>query len=631
MAINDTKKNVLLGQSVEEQVKNIDDNFTSLFDTVDDLNDGINNSGFITKDVNDLTNYTVKTETGTDIELSLDTKNYKMTLNLKNEAGTIVSTATIDFPIESMVVNATYASGTLTLTLQNGTTLDVDISAIISGLVPDTRTVNGKKLNVNVTLTQDDVGDGTTYKRFSQTEKTKLSGIAEGANKYTHPSYTTRTKGLYKITVDATGHVSAVEEVGVASTTADGLMSKTDKANVDENTAARHSHGNKTLLDTYDQTNENIKDAVTKKHSHINKTVLDDTTASYTMEEKEKLAAIDDSLKNVTADQIGKVKDVKVNGTSVLGTDGVAAITIEALKANFVSVATTDSVWKTNGITVNGTIYQAIRVEKTDTALGVFNSSGQEMVVQKVYDDSYLYLCIGTEKVACTIRKLSGGAVGTGGSGDVTAAGDNIFTGRNIFTYGSIVASKTDSLNKTMKVEYGSNAIAYTTYGETKSNLISFPGKDGTFALTSDIPSANVTLSGSEPTLSSLKIGDTTYKVTTINDIPTVTHKYLHQLYITGRDTSEEDFAINALCVNNSDTLITTYNQLLTEVAVRRMPATGYCGGAHSTKFVSYLKQSKNHSNFITIHTFNSNGSTDIDINPGAIPDGGIIDTMTKL
>lgn len=358
MAINDTKKNVLLGQSVEEQVKNIDDNFTSLFDTVDDLDYGINNSGFITKDVNNLTNYTVKSETGTDIELLLDTTNYTMTLKLKNAAGTVVSTDTIDFPIESMVVNATYASGTLTLTLQNGTTLDVDISAIISGLVPDTRTVNGKQLNANVTLTQDDVSDGTTYKRFSQAEKTKLSGISEGANKYTHPSYTARTKGLYKITVDATGHVSEVEEVGAASTTADGLMSKTDK---------------------------------------------------------EKLDAIDDSLKNVTADQIGKVKDVKVNGTSVLGTDGVAAITIEALKADFVSVTTTDSAWTTK--TVNGTDYKAIKVEKTDTALGVFNSSGQEMVVQKVYDDSYLYLCIGTEKVACTIRKLSGGAVGTGGSG----------------------------------------------------------------------------------------------------------------------------------------------------------------------------------------------------------------------
>lgn len=531
MAINDTKKNVLLGQSVEEQVKNIDDNFTSLFDTVDDLNDGINNSGFITKDVNNLTNYTVKTETGTDIELSLDTTNYKMTLNLKNAAGTVVSTATIDFPIESMVVNASYASGTLTLTLQNGKTLDIDISAIISGLVPDTRTVNGKKLNANVTLTQDDVGDGTTYKRFSQTEKTKLSGIEEGANKYTHPSYTERTKGLYKITVDATGHVSAVEEVSVASTTADGLMSKTDKANVDANTAARHSHGNKTLLDTYDQTNANIKDAVTKKHSHSNKNVLDNTTASYTTEEKEKLAAIDDSLKNVTADEIGKVKDVKVNGTSVLGTDGIAAITIADLKADFVSVATTDSVWKTNGITVNGTIYQAIRVEKTDSALGVFNSSGQEIIVQKVVakenNVDYLYLCVGTAKIACTIRKLSGGAVGTGGSG-------------------------------------------------------------------------------------------------------TVIHKYLHQLYISGRENGiEVTFGISAIYVSNSDTKIETFGQLVLALAPHRMMATGYCGGTNTTNPVYCLTQSNN-GNF-TIHTVTKSGDGAVEIDPGVVSFGSIEDTVTQL
>lgn len=40
-------------------------------------------------------------------------------------------------------------------------------------------------------------------------EKTKLAGISEGANNYVHPTYTSRASGLYKITVDGTGHVSA--------------------------------------------------------------------------------------------------------------------------------------------------------------------------------------------------------------------------------------------------------------------------------------------------------------------------------------------------------------------------------------------------------------------------------------
>lgn len=71
---------------------------------------------------------------GATVELNID-ENYVMTLNLKNDAGNIISTDEIDFPMESMIVNASYSNGVLTLTLQNGNTLDVNISDIIDGLV----------------------------------------------------------------------------------------------------------------------------------------------------------------------------------------------------------------------------------------------------------------------------------------------------------------------------------------------------------------------------------------------------------------------------------------------------------------------------------------------------------------
>ena len=58
---------------------------------------------------------------------------------------------------------------------------------------------------------------------MSAEDKAKLDGIASGANKYTHPSYTTRTSGLYKITVDALGHVSAVASVTKSDITALGI------------------------------------------------------------------------------------------------------------------------------------------------------------------------------------------------------------------------------------------------------------------------------------------------------------------------------------------------------------------------------------------------------------------------
>ena len=81
---------------------------------------------------------------------------------------------------------------------------------------------------------------------MTSTDKTKLDSIAASANKYTHPSYTSAASALRKFTVDATGHVSATAAVAkaditglgipaqdttyaVATTTANGLMSSTDK------------------------------------------------------------------------------------------------------------------------------------------------------------------------------------------------------------------------------------------------------------------------------------------------------------------------------------------------------------------------------------------------------------------
>lgn len=66
-------------------------------------------------------------------------------------------------------------------------------------------------------------GKGLSTNDYTTEEKNKLSGIASGANKYTHPTYTGGASGLYKVTVDATGHVSAVTAVTKADITALGI------------------------------------------------------------------------------------------------------------------------------------------------------------------------------------------------------------------------------------------------------------------------------------------------------------------------------------------------------------------------------------------------------------------------
>jgi post-segregation antitoxin (ccd killing protein) len=132
--------------------------------------------------------------------------------------------------------------------VMNTTTKHYDIYAKIKGdgdsytmeLLDDTTVdLSGKVDKV--------AGKGLSTNDYTTAEKTKLAGIEEGANEYVHPSHTAATSGLYKITVDALGHVIAVTKVtkeditglgipdtnttyGLASTTANGLMSKEDYA-----------------------------------------------------------------------------------------------------------------------------------------------------------------------------------------------------------------------------------------------------------------------------------------------------------------------------------------------------------------------------------------------------------------
>nr|DAD89771.1 MAG TPA: hypothetical protein [Siphoviridae sp. ctWDo30] len=58
---------------------------------------------------------------------------------------------------------------------------------------------------------------------MSATDKAKLDGIEEGANNFVHPSYTSKASGLYKVTVDNKGHVSAATTVVKSDITGLGI------------------------------------------------------------------------------------------------------------------------------------------------------------------------------------------------------------------------------------------------------------------------------------------------------------------------------------------------------------------------------------------------------------------------
>ena len=73
------------------------------------------------------------------------------------------------------------------------------------------------------------------------------------------------------------------------------------KAIVAANTAARHTHTNKALLDTYTQTEANLADAVEKKHSHGNASVLNGLTSALVTNWNSAYSHISDAVKHITA------------------------------------------------------------------------------------------------------------------------------------------------------------------------------------------------------------------------------------------------------------------------------------------------------------------------------------------
>lgn len=66
-------------------------------------------------------------------------------------------------------------------------------------------------------------GKGLSTNDFTTELQTKLNGIADNANNYTHPSHKAAASGFYKVTVDTLGHVTAVIAVEKSDITGLGI------------------------------------------------------------------------------------------------------------------------------------------------------------------------------------------------------------------------------------------------------------------------------------------------------------------------------------------------------------------------------------------------------------------------
>lgn len=170
--------------------------------------------------------------------------------------------------------------------------------------VEKTTTVNGKTLSSNVTLTQDDVWNWSTYWRLTNSNITDLTDLWDSTLHY-HSTDRNRANHTWTQT---------------ASTISDFDTEVSNNTDVSANTSARHAHNNKALLDTYTQTEANLSSAVSLKHSPV--TVTDSSEIDFTLTWQDVTASLKTTTvspwsytnTNITVDSKGRITSAS-NGT----------------------------------------------------------------------------------------------------------------------------------------------------------------------------------------------------------------------------------------------------------------------------------------------------------------------------
>lgn len=146
-----------------------------------------------------------------------------------------------------------------------GNGIEVSTANVISAKIDS---VNANGLGVTAAGFKLDLATTSTAGAMSAADKAKLDGIAAGANNYTHPEHTAHESGLYKVTVDAQGHVTDADPVakeditglgipaqdttyGEATQETAGLMSAADKKKIDGMVIAEDSEVTEMLNEVF--------------------------------------------------------------------------------------------------------------------------------------------------------------------------------------------------------------------------------------------------------------------------------------------------------------------------------------------------------------------------------------------
>lgn len=241
----------------------------------------------------------------------------------------------------------------------NGETIETSVSKLESDLSSLSKTVTNNKTSWGDKYTKNEIDNKFSTLETNIDWKESVATYSDIAKTYPNPAdgWTANVKDTdYTYRYNGTGWVAiSANAIPKATTSVDGLLSKTDKAHYDDAYSKRHTHSNKSVIDGITSTLVNNWNSA-KTHA--------------------------DSAHAPSDAQANVIETVKVNGTALTPSSKAVNVTVPTK----VSQLTNDSGYKT---TDNNTTYSLSKSGSTITLTG---SDGSKTSVSD--SDTNTWRCI---------------------------------------------------------------------------------------------------------------------------------------------------------------------------------------------------------------------------------------------
>ena len=177
--------------------------------------------------------YSLITETGNKIDLSIDSSTYELQAKLYDKNNNLISESTIvDLPIESSVVKIDFNkdTNTLTFTLRNGTVTEVPLSSIITGLATETYVDNKVQSEADLRSSADTTLTNNLDSEISRAKAAEaLKEDKSNLKDFAYTNYGAGTVSSKTISgVKASGNVTGTASVTLKQTSTNATLTKSD-------------------------------------------------------------------------------------------------------------------------------------------------------------------------------------------------------------------------------------------------------------------------------------------------------------------------------------------------------------------------------------------------------------------